>query len=82
MSSSQGSKGRTVQMFLTLKIKARLFFETSFTNYPATERNMWRSLEELNLQQHRYVNLNSTQNFPILLYFVFTTVLKEPVIRF
>ena len=40
--------------------KGQIFFETSFTNYPATDRNMWRSLEELNLQQHRYVNLNST----------------------
>jgi hypothetical protein len=60
MSSSQASIGRAVQMFLTLKIKARILFENSFTNYPTTERNMWRSLEELNLQQHRYVNLIST----------------------
>jgi hypothetical protein len=43
MSSSQGSEGEAVQMFLTLKIKARLFFEPSFTNYTTTERN---NLEE------------------------------------
>jgi len=38
MSSSQESKGQAVQMFLTLKIKVRLFFEISFTNYPTIQR--------------------------------------------
>jgi len=75
MSSSQGSEGQAVQKFLTLKIKARHFSKRPSLITQLQSATSYRSLEEMNLQQHRYVHLISTQLPRPIIFFV-KTVLK------
>jgi hypothetical protein len=79
MSSSQGSKGQAVQMFLSLKIKARLFFETSFTNYPTTERNILEEFRrtETSITSLREFNLYIKLPQP-LTFWVYNSVKTNP----
>jgi len=78
-SSSQGSKSQAVQMLLTLRIKTRLSFEISFTNYATTERNILEEFRrtESSTTSLRDFNLYIKLPHPIT-FCVYNYVTKNP----
>jgi hypothetical protein len=77
MSSFLESKVQAVQMFLTLKIKARLFFATCVTNYPKTELNILEEFRRTESSTTSLWEFNLYKNFPSPLYFIFYNSVKK-----
>jgi hypothetical protein len=79
MSSFQGSISQAVQMILTLKIKFRLFFETSFTNYATTERNILEEFRITKSSPKSLCEFNPYIKLPqLIIFYVYNSVKKKP----